>query len=74
MAIAGLEVKDIDGAVFGSDKMSDWTVIAAKRRYTFPNPQHALYDRIAAVRQPHEQQQQQAGRPQHVRGVEQLGH
>ena len=31
--------------------MSDWTVIADDRRFTFPNPQPALYDRIAAVRQ-----------------------
>jgi hypothetical protein len=31
--------------------MQDWTVIAEDRRYTFPNPQPALYDRIAAVRQ-----------------------
>ena len=46
-----LEVKDVQGAVFGSDKMQDWTVIAEDRRYTFPNPQPALYDRIAAVRQ-----------------------
>ncbi len=46
-----LEVKHVDGAVFGSDKMQDWTVISAERRYTFPNPQHGLYDRIAAVRQ-----------------------
>jgi hypothetical protein len=46
-----LEVKDAQGAVFGSDKMQDWTVIAADRRYTFPNPQHGLYDRIAAVRE-----------------------
>lgn len=46
-----LEVKDAEGAVFGSDKMEDWTVISADRRYTFPNPQHGLYDRIAAVRQ-----------------------
>ncbi|MCH7898452.1 MAG: NERD domain-containing protein [Proteobacteria bacterium] len=46
-----LELKDVDGAVFGSDKMEDWTVISEQRRYTFPNPQHALYDRIAAVRQ-----------------------
>ncbi len=46
-----LEVKDVQGTVFGSDKMSDWTVIADDRRYTFPNPQPALYDRIAAVRQ-----------------------
>lgn len=46
-----LELKDVEGAVFGSDKMEDWTVISAERRYTFPNPQHGLYDRIAAVRQ-----------------------
>lgn len=46
-----IEVKDVQGTVFGSDKMQDWTVIAEDRRYTFPNPQPALYDRIAAVRQ-----------------------
>ena len=46
-----LETKDVKGIVFGGDKMSDWTVIAKDRRYTFRNPQPALYDRIAAVRQ-----------------------
>lgn len=46
-----LETKDVEGVVFGGDKMSDWTVIAEDRRYTFRNPQPALYDRIAAVRQ-----------------------
>lgn len=46
-----LEIKDVQGAVFGSDKMQDWTVIAEDRRYTFPNPLPALYDRVAAVRQ-----------------------
>ena len=46
-----LEIKDVQGVVFGSDKMQDWTVIAEDRRYTFPNPQPSLYDRIAAVRQ-----------------------
>lgn len=46
-----LEIKDVRGTVFGSDKMQDWAVIAEDRRYTFPNPQPALYDRIAAVRQ-----------------------
>lgn len=46
-----LEVKDVQGIVFGGDKMQDWTVIGDDRRYTFPNPQPALYDRIAAVRQ-----------------------
>jgi len=37
--------------VFGSDKMQDWSVIGVDGRFTFSNPQHALYDRIAAVRQ-----------------------
>lgn len=46
-----LEIKDAEGTVFGSDKMQDWTVISDDRRYTFSNPQPALYDRIAAVRQ-----------------------
>ena len=45
-----LDMKDAVGTVFGSDKMQDWTVISKERRYTFPNPQAALYDRIAAVR------------------------
>lgn len=46
-----LDVKQVHGVVFGSDKMQEWTVIGASRRYTFPNPQPALYDRIAAVKQ-----------------------
>lgn len=45
-----LDMKEVVGTVFGSDKMQDWTVISEERRYTFPNPQAALYDRIAAVR------------------------
>lgn len=45
-----VDIKDVEGTVFGSDKMQDWTVIGDKRRYTFSNPQPALYDRIAAVR------------------------
>ena len=46
-----LEVKNVQGTVFGGDKLQDWTVIANERRFTFSNPQPALYDRIAAVRQ-----------------------
>ena len=46
-----LHIKDVQGVVFGSDKMQDWTVISQDRRFTFSNPQPALYDRIAAVRQ-----------------------
>ena len=46
-----IDIKAAVGTVFGSDKMQEWTVISDERRYTFPNPQAALYDRIAAVRQ-----------------------
>jgi hypothetical protein len=46
-----IDIKDANGIVFGSDKMQDWAVISDQRRYTFPNPQPMLYDRIAAVRQ-----------------------
>ena len=46
-----VDVKDVQGIVFGSDKMQDWTVIAKERRYTFSNPQPGMFDRIAAVRQ-----------------------
>ena len=45
-----LHIKDVQGAVFGGDKMQEWTVISDDRRFTFNNPQSALYDRIAAVR------------------------
>ncbi len=45
-----VDIKDVVGTVFGSDKMQDWTVISEDRRFTFSNPQPALYDRIAAVR------------------------
>ena len=45
-----IDIKDAVGTVFGSDKMQEWTVINNERRFTFPNPQEALYDRIAAVR------------------------
>ena len=46
-----VDIKDVQGNVFGSDKMDKWTVIADDKRFTFNNPQPALYDRIAAVRQ-----------------------
>jgi hypothetical protein len=46
-----VDIKDVAGVVFGSDQMEQWTVISNERRFTFTNPQPALYDRIAAVRQ-----------------------
>jgi hypothetical protein len=45
-----IDIKDVEGNVFGSDSMQDWTVISDTRRFTFNNPQTALYDRLAAVR------------------------
>ena len=46
-----LEVKDVQGTIFGGDKLQQWSVMSQERRFTFSNPQPALYDRIAAVRQ-----------------------
>ncbi len=44
------DLLDLPGAIFGGDQMIEWTVIGKKRRFTFPNPQHTLYDRLSAVR------------------------
>lgn len=48
--IVVLDIKDVDGHVFGSEAMQDWTVIAKGRRYTFTNPQSGLWDRVAAIK------------------------
>ncbi|HEX7081220.1 MAG TPA: nuclease-related domain-containing protein [Gammaproteobacteria bacterium] len=45
-----VDTKAFEGTIFGSDRMEEWTVMSRQRRFTFPNPQHTLYDRIAAVR------------------------
>ncbi len=45
-----LDVKDVEGHVFGSEAMQDWTVIADDRRFTFANPQPGLWDRVAAIK------------------------
>jgi hypothetical protein len=46
-----VDVKRYEGVIFGSDRMNEWTVISRRRRFTFPNPQNTLYDRVAAVKQ-----------------------
>lgn len=46
-----LEIKDVAGTIFGGDKLQQWSVMNDERRFTFNNPQPALYDRIAAIRQ-----------------------
>lgn len=45
-----LDTRRVPGLIFGGDQMSEWTVLNRGRRYTFDNPQPALYDRIAAVK------------------------
>ena len=45
-----LDTRRVTGLIFGGDQMSDWTVMGRGHRYTFDNPQPALYDRIAAVK------------------------
>ncbi|MFI4890070.1 MAG: nuclease-related domain-containing protein [Steroidobacterales bacterium] len=45
-----LDTRRVSGLIFGGDQMSEWTVMGRKRRYTFENPQPALYDRVAAVK------------------------
>ncbi|MFO1399871.1 MAG: nuclease-related domain-containing protein [Steroidobacteraceae bacterium] len=45
-----IDLRDVAGNIFGGDQMTQWTVMHHARRFTFANPQTALYDRIAAVR------------------------
>jgi hypothetical protein len=45
-----IDLRDIRGNIFGGDQMTEWTVMNGASRSTFHNPQHALYDRVAAVR------------------------
>lgn len=45
-----IDLRDQRGNIFGGDQMTQWTVMNGATRTTFQNPQHALYDRVAAVR------------------------
>ncbi|HEY1771743.1 MAG TPA: nuclease-related domain-containing protein [Gammaproteobacteria bacterium] len=44
-----LDIRDVEGAVFGSEKMDIWTAMG-KQRYQFNNPIRPMHDRIAAVK------------------------
>jgi len=48
--IVVIDTKDVEGNVFGSDTMDEWTVINDNQRYTFKNPQRGLLDRVAAIK------------------------
>jgi hypothetical protein len=45
-----IELRDVAGLIFGSEQMTEWTVMQKSRRFTFPNPLGPLYDRVAVVR------------------------
>jgi Nuclease-related domain len=45
-----IDLRDVPGNIFGGDQMAEWTVMDGPHRFTFTNPQSALYDRIAAVK------------------------
>ena len=46
-----VDLRDVVGNIFGGDQMTEWTVMAGAKRTTFQNPQGAMYDRVAAVKQ-----------------------
>ena len=48
--IVVIDLRDVQGNIFGGDQMAEWTVMDGARRFTFTNPQSALYDRIASVK------------------------
>jgi hypothetical protein len=45
-----LDLRDVEGAVFGADKMDNWTVIGRRWRSQFQNPLRLMQDRVIAVR------------------------
>ena len=44
-----LDIRDVEGAVFGSEKMDIWTAMG-RRRHQFNNPIRPMHDRLAAVK------------------------
>lgn len=50
MGLVVVELRDMPGLIFGSEQMTEWTVMQKNRRFTFPNPLGPLYDRMAVVR------------------------
>jgi hypothetical protein len=50
MGLIVIDLRDMPGLIFGSEPMTEWTVMHKQRRTTFPNPLGPLYDRMAVVR------------------------
>ena len=45
-----VDLRDLPGLIFGSEQMTEWTVMNRNQRFTFTNPLGPLYDRVAVVR------------------------
>lgn len=45
-----LDIRDVEGAIFCSEKMDVWTAMGRRRRYQFNNPIRPMHDRLAAVK------------------------
>lgn len=45
-----LDIRDVEGAVFGSEKMDIWTAMGRRGRYQFNNPLRPMHDRLTAVK------------------------
>lgn len=45
-----LDVRDIEGVIFGGAMMQEWVAMNKSRRDSFRNPLETLHDRVAAVR------------------------
>ncbi|HEX5340088.1 MAG TPA: NERD domain-containing protein [Gammaproteobacteria bacterium] len=45
-----LDFRDVEGAIFGAEKMDQWTIIGHRRRSQFQNPLRFMQDRVIAVR------------------------
>lgn len=45
-----LDVKDVQGAIFGAAKMDQWAVMQGARRFSFRNPLGPLTERVGAVK------------------------
>lgn len=45
-----LDLRDMEGAIFGAEKMDNWTIIGRHWRSQFQNPLRFMQDRVLAVR------------------------
>jgi hypothetical protein len=45
-----LMLRDAEGAIFGAEKMDQWTAIGRDQRFNFRNPLYAIHDQVLALR------------------------